>query len=225
MVQLFGVIAVYYILDQAEFKNNFTYLVVGSGFLMNSLVEYSVGDDIKNGKFSTHLMRPANIFGYYFVRALGTEFLENIIKVVLYAMIIVIAWPYFQQPSFANLLSFVLCIPIVYLIHTFVGLITGFIAFWINPYYGAANFVGNATSQLSGSVFKLDKLIPIQPLCSGLLYLPFAFTFYYPMQIFLGKENNPLWIIFAGVGWCLFLWILARYAYRAGLKKYEAVGL
>ena len=62
---------------------------------------------------------------------------------------------------------------------------------------------------------------------SILIYNPFAYTFYHPMQIYLGKYSQVeiLQTFVGGIMWCFVLFILARIIFKKGLKHNEAVGL
>ena len=56
---------------------------------------------------------------------------------------------------------------------------------------------------------------------------PFSFTFYHPVQIYLGKYDNfQTAIVFLGrIFWCAFLYFLAKFVFKMGLKRNESLGL
>jgi ABC-type uncharacterized transport system permease subunit len=62
---------------------------------------------------------------------------------------------------------------------------------------------------------------------SCLFYNPLAFTFYHPMQIYLGKYDTTqtIFVFLGGMAWCLILYFLAKIVFKMGLKRNESVGL
>ena len=57
--------------------------------------------------------------------------------------------------------------------------------------------------------------------------LPFMYTFFIPVQFFLGKINNQEAIkgLFIELFWCFVLYFIIKKVYKIGLKKYEGVGI
>ena len=55
----------------------------------------------------------------------------------------------------------------------------------------------------------------------------FAFTFYHPMQIYLGKYSilETIYVFGGGIVWCIILYYSAKWVFKMGLKRNEAVGL
>jgi ABC-type uncharacterized transport system permease subunit len=47
------------------------------------------------------------------------------------------------------------------------------------------------------------------------------------MQIYLGKYdfNQTLMVFAGGIAWCIVLYFLAKWVFKMGLKRNEAVGL
>jgi ABC-2 type transport system permease protein len=225
-VQLGATLLVYFILDKNSFNTNFTYLIVGTGFIFNSLAEYSIGDDIQKGKFSARLMQPTNVFGYYFFRCFGAELLENLAKIALYSIVLLLSWNYLKFPiNHLDFFFFGIGAIIAFIINTLLSFITGFVVFWLTTYHGMASLVGNIQGIMGGNTIPLDLLVKSFGVLAPVVFLPFAYPFYRPMQIFLGKDNSPILTILEGIIWCFILWIIARLVYRFGLKRNEAVGM
>jgi ABC-type uncharacterized transport system permease subunit len=76
---------------------------------------------------------------------------------------------------------------------------------------------------LAGSLVFLDT----NSFTKMFIFSPFAFTFYHPMQIYLGKYSNLeiFYVFLGGLAWCFILYFLAKLVFKMGLKKNEAVGL
>ena len=99
-----------------------------------------------------------------------------------------------------------------------------FSAFWLTRINGIILNFGFLLAIFSGRNFPLNLLIES---FSWNLFNPFAFTFYHPMQIYLGKYSQIeiIQTFVGGIIWCLVLFILARIVFKMGLKRNEAVGL
>ena len=126
-------------------------------------------------------------------------------------------------PTFWNFVCFMLLAILAYLINTMIGITVGLTAFWFTSFHGSASFFDNLKLLFSGKFFPLHALAIFQ----FSFFLPFAFTFYHPMQIYLGKYDNfqIFWVFAGGVFWCIFLYFLAKFVFKMGLKRNESVGL
>jgi ABC-2 type transport system permease protein len=229
IVMVVGTLTVWYISysNQSNFDTNFanifTYFIIGEAFIFSNAIQYDIGENIQDGRLTTKLLRPTNVFGFYICQAFGYQFFENISKLLLYLTIGFVFLRFLIFPSVSSVLMFGFFCIIAYLLNTFIGIITGLSAFWFTAFFGSANFVNSIKTVLSGNFFPLNAIKQL----IFLTFLPFAFTFYHPTQIYLGKYSNIeiLYTFLGGIAWCIVLWILARVIFKLGLKKNEAVGL
>jgi ABC-2 type transport system permease protein len=228
-VMVIGTLTVWYInyANQGNFDNNFsnifTYFVIGEAFIFSNAIQYDIGENIQDGKLTTKLLRPCNVFGFYVCQAFGYQFFENISKFILYFGIGLILSKFLLLPSTAGFILFIIFCILAYILNTLFGIITGLSAFWFTAFFGSANFVNSIKTVLSGSFFPLNAIGQL----TILAILPFAYTFFHPMQIYLGKYSTTeiIYTFLGGIAWCFVLWILARVIFKLGLKKNEAVGL
>ena len=116
--------------------------------------------------------------------------------------------------------------PCAFFINYIIGYIVGGSAFfWRDePTYSSFTRTHEAINNvLVGLIIPLDKLtfLPF------VVYLPQSWILHHPMQVYLGKYNQSqiLQTFLGGFIWCLVLWIAARFMFKFGLKKNEAVGL
>jgi ABC-type uncharacterized transport system permease subunit len=84
-------------------------------------------------------------------------------------------------------------------------------------------FVFDLLPFLSGSLIPFDA----NPYLNFLKYTPFSYYAYHPMQIYLGKYDTitTTQVFAGGLAWCFVLYFLAKFVFKAGLKRNEAVGL
>jgi ABC-2 type transport system permease protein len=75
-----------------------------------------------------------------------------------------------------------------------------------------------------GHLFPLDILPPA--IARVLHYTPFPYQLFFPVSIYVGKSAGRE--IYEGLliqfSWVVISYLLARFAWRQGIKKYSAVG-
>jgi ABC-2 type transport system permease protein len=224
-----GTLLVWYINSLASdnftqsFGQIFTYFIIGEAFIFNNSVQFDIGENIQDGKITNKLLLPISVFKFYTFQVFGFQLFENISKLLIYLIIGFIFSDFLILPSFLNGILFLLFLTIAFLINNFLGILVGLSAFWLTAFFGSAAFVDNTRLVLSGKFFPLNVLFFLR----FSLFLPFAFSFYHPMQIYLGKYNfqETLAVFSGGIIWCLVLYFLAKLVFKMGLKKNEAVGL
>ena len=228
VVLVLGALIVWYInfqnnLNSDGFKEIFTYFIIGESFIFSSAIQFDIGENIQDGKFTSRLLSPTNYIKRYIAFQFGYQLFENLSKMILYLLIAFIFYQYFILASIFNLLLFFVVAIMAYVINVFIGIIIGASAFFLTAFFGSAAFFDSLKLVLGGRLFPLNSLKALFPL----IFTPFAFTFYHPMQIYLGKYSalETVYVFGGGVAWCIILYYLAKWVFKMGLKKNEAVGL
>ena len=229
IVLVLGTLIVWYInysqsgVLSPDFKEIFTYFVIGEGFIFASTIQFDIGENIKDGKFSNKLLMPTNYLKYYFCYQFGYQLFENLSKLIVYLGLALALNQFLILPTILNFCGFLIAIVIAYLLNVAIGIIIGGSAFFLTAFFGSASLFDSLRLVFSGRLFPFDKLNILKPLA----FTPFAFTFYHPMQIYLGKYdfNQTLMVFAGGIAWCLALYFLAKWIFKMGLKRNEAVGL
>jgi ABC-2 type transport system permease protein len=201
-----------------------TYYVVGQIFLLQIDPHWSSSEDIQYGKFSSKLLKPTSIWGYYWIEDAAVNFFSNLVKLVIALAMFFLLNSYIQLPTnIGTILFFILSIIIGYFINLSLSLLFGFLAFYSINVHGILEFFTQVRIFSSGYLFPLN----IARFLGFLQFLPFALTYYFPMQIWLEKTdiNQNLLIISGGIAWLLILYLLTTVMYKFGLKRYESVGL
>jgi ABC-2 type transport system permease protein len=77
----------------------------------------------------------------------------------------------------------------------------------------------------SGAYFTL-ALLPASILKVA-MFMPFAYTFYVPTQIYLGKMSiSEGWSgLLVSIVWLFVLYVIIKIIWKRGLKKYDSVGI
>ncbi len=125
----------------------------------------------------------------------------------------------------SNFLTFV-----YFLTSLFLGLILAFefdffiglIAFWLIQVKSFKYMLQYIIFFFAGAVLPLD-LFP-QSLQSIAELLPFQYLVFFPIQIFLGKQEDPGQGFLIALSWIIGLYLFSRFVLIRGIRKYEAVG-
>jgi ABC-2 type transport system permease protein len=228
-VSLVFILLVWYVssingLDLFTFEYIFTYYVIGSLLSINNSVQFAVAEDIKLGGIVTRLLRPINPTLQWFIGNLGWSAFTIAIESFLVLLIGIIGFKFILLPaSMFHFLISILIFAIGYFCLVQINLIIGYLAFFVIDVWGILDMQIVLRWNLSGRAIPLDTLAIFIPL----LFLPYAFGFHHPMQVYLGNYDNSqtLFVLIGGLVWCIVLYYFAKLIFRLGLKKNESVGL
>jgi ABC-2 type transport system permease protein len=207
-----------------NFKEIFTYYIIGSLISISNGVHYNIGNRISSGKLSNIMISPSSAIMRCVVSDSGWHVFSNLINTILMVGIAIIGREYIFLPSEIPPIIFTFLAAIVgFIAQIYINLIFGMLAFWMTDAWGIFDLQGNITNILSGKLIPLSVL-PFNGLISA---LPFAYFYFLPIQIFMEKYsyNQIVQIFFIGLLWIFILHILTRVIWKRGLKKFEAVGL
>lgn len=179
--------------------------------------------DIRKGNLSAQLLRPLDPVHYFLVRILASRPLS----VILVGPPVVVASLLLGARYDLSLLSLVLTLTAVagaLLIEFFSQMLMGALTFWISQTLALAESWFWLRNFFSGWIIPID-LFPAGVIVA-LLYLPFRYTLSFPVEIILGRL--ALTQIGRGLliqyGWVLLFFMLYRWLWQCGLKRYSAVG-
>ncbi len=203
-----------------------TYLAIGYLFslISRNYVFNWLPDMIATGKITSWMMYPQKIFLLIFARATGQLLIANLVGLIAIPFILLLTWGNLLFPvSLFNFLIFVLFIFISVVIGIYWNIIISCVAFYTFEHQGSTQ-AGLTIARVASGFY-----VPFT-LLGNLAFLqwnPFAFTFYHPMQIYLGKYNFDQTVLVAtgGIFWCFTLYFLAKLVFKMGLKKNESVGM
>ena len=205
-----------------------TYLI-GVGLIANFIdtwVQYDLERDVQSGHLSVMLIRPVN---YFFAR-LSTNFAEKPIRVFVRVVVYLAIALIFRNKFIVNqnLISIFLCLLSI--------LFALFISFLVNFILGCAAFWTIRTRGIFGAFRPLFSIfsggygpLAFFPLWFQKIayFLPFAYTRYFPMLIYLRKISGGeiLKGFLVQSFWIAILCLISKYFWQKGLKRYEGVGI
>lgn len=187
----------------------------------------SVAEEIVSGRLNGYLVQPISHFWSHFVISLPPRlFVLAAAPVKLLVFVALFSQARFAAPQDpARWLFFAASLALAVLLFCVLDYLTGILAFW---FYRAAG-VRWAVNLLW--VFGSGAYIPLGLLPNwlgrALLFTPFPSLIYAPVAQLVGPESfdtRLLLILEQGV-WIAVLFGLVRLFYKAGIKRYEAVGI
>jgi len=231
LVSIAGVLIVWYANISSgsslyTFSFIFTYFVLGRVFfdITEALNVYALGSDIWDGGLNQRLLVTQNIWLYHAAKGFGQSIFNIIVEFLFIGVIAILGWQYLIFPDLAWQWIFFLVLVSLNILHNlYLQIILESLYFFFTNAWGFRNLINNFKLLTSGRIFPLDIL----PQISWFAFSPFAFVYFLPMQIYLGKTdfNQSVWIVFGSIFWLVVLFVVARVVYQKGLKKFEAVGL
>src|SRR5215510_2262134 len=178
---------------------------------------------IREGNLSMELMRPMHPIHSDIAFFAGWKFVVILLWLPLAAFLTWVFKPIFDV-TWMEVLVFFLAIWGAYLIRTMVLSLIGMITFWTTRVSAIFELYFGLELILSGRLVPLT-LMPawVQNLSN---YLPFKWTFYFPIEALVGSmSQQELWI---GVGtqilWITIGAVLLSFVWRAAIKQFSAVG-
>lgn len=204
-----------------------TYVLIGNLFMMltrNYIPQY-VARDINDGRLSVALVKPMHYIKYVFINEFGRAGLTTILSFV--TQLIVIA--FFLDKIIINsdplyLLLIIVMLMLALIIEMIIGFMIGMVAFWTEEADSTLSVMDRVKRFFSGGYFPLS-LLPIG-VATVASFLPFAYSFYVPAQLYLKKMTLTEGLIGLAVqvGWIVALSLMLSIIWKRGLKKYEATG-
>lgn len=203
---------------------------VGTGMISNitySWVANDLEDDVRTGNLSSIIIKPISYPLARIMSVMAEKPIDTLVRLVVY-----LAVAFFfsnkiilDKDPFSLFLVFV-SIVFAYLISHLISFCLGCLAFWTTSVKrGLSGLLRTFTNIFAGGYAPLT-FFPLwfQRVAK---FLPFGYTRYFPMLIYLRKIETAE--IFLGIGvqlvWVLFLYFLGRLLWRQGVKRYEGVGI
>ena len=187
--------------------------------------DWQIAADIKDGNISQFLLKPIDYLWYRLCLFLSGRMTYLAVAAVPLAIFILCLHNYFVlPPDWETLALFFVSIMLTALLQFFMSYTMAMLAFWVLE-VSTFIFILFAFEYIaSGHLFPLDILPPA--LARALHFTPFPYQLFFPVSIYMGKTTGAdlargLVIQFA---WVITTYLLARFAWKRGIRKYAAVG-
>ncbi len=205
-----------------------TYLI-GVGLITNiisSWVFNHIERDVQSGWLSNLLIKPASYpFSRLFL-SLSSKPVNLTIRTIIYLGLAM----FFRDKlvittSPQTIILVAISIFLAFIINYLLDFSTGCIAFWTTTTQGISAVLNTIKSIFSGAYAPLAFFPPWFQLVAR--FLPFAYTRYFPMLIYLKKVNTLEAIEGIGIQiiWIIVLYFVSRLVWTRGVRRYEGVGI
>lgn len=181
---------------------------------------------IKSGELTTVILRPLNIFKFWFSKDLADKLLNIFFTVIeVFLVIKILDIPFYLPRQPLTYLLFFLIIILATFLYFFVSFFISTMTFWTDDTWATRWLFGIVFLEfLAGTYFPLD-ILPKS--LTKLIYLtPFPYIVYFPIKIWNEQVFglDALKVIGICLGWLFIFYLLSLNTWRRGAKNYGAYG-
>ncbi len=200
-------------------------MFISRGFSSMPGMTRDVSAEIKDGLLNKYLVKPLSYFWYQVTYRLAHKVVFWLVAAVTFPPIFWYLRGYFTHPpTLLEWGAFLVSLVIAFWIGMLFSFLVGLLAFWFLEISTFLFVIMTIEFFLSGQMIPLN-LLPanLQPF---LTYMPFGYEGYWPCMILLGKipADRMGTLLGVGLGWLALFYLLSLWAWKAGLKRYSAVG-
>ncbi len=184
-----------------------------------------IGDEIREGVLSNHLLKPQHIWLQYITRWLAAKMSTLLILFPFYLIIGIAVHLFIPSIDFLPLILIGIPLAFVaYLLSLLIDLAFAWLAFWVDTLWWVQHLKNFLFGIFAGASIPLD-FFP-ENLRKIANFLPFRFLYYVPIQYSLQRSSlsnlpQDLLVMFS---WFIVIYIVALILWKRGIKKYDAFG-
>lgn len=187
--------------------------------------DWQIAADIKDGNINQFLLKPIDYMAYRLCLFFSGRLIYTVVALLPVGLFVFFQREYFVAPASAGLFALFLgSMCMTALLQFFMSYTMAMLAFWVLE-VSTFIFILFAFEYVAGGhLFPIDILPPV--VAEILKFTPFPYQLYFPVSVYLGRvEGAELWRGLAIQGfWTVFFFVLARWVFSRGLRKYTAVG-
>jgi ABC-2 type transport system permease protein len=187
--------------------------------------DWQIAADIREGTVSQFLLKPIDYLYYRFCLFISGRLIYTVTALVPVAVFILWLRDYVVWPADAVTLGcFAVSVVLTGLLQFLISFTMALLAFWVLE-VSTFIFIVFAFEYLAGGhLFPLDILPPA--LAQVLSFTPFPYQMYFPVSIYLGRTTgSAVWQgLLVQAFWVVASYVLARWVWRRGIRRYAAFG-
>jgi ABC-2 type transport system permease protein len=203
------------------------YLVVTIVDALTAVTEddWQIAADIKDGNISQFLLKPIDYLTYRLCLYGAGRLIFTVCAFVPVTLFILSLRKYFVPPiDFATVGWFALSLVLTALLQFLISYTMALLAFWVLEVSTFIFILFSFEYVAGGHLFPLDILPPA--LVTALNFTPFPYQLFFPVNIYLGRMTDDAlyWGLFIQAAWVAAMYLVARFVWSRGIRKYSAVG-
>ncbi len=187
--------------------------------------DWQIAADIREGRISQFLLKPLDYLTYRLCLFAAGRCVYTLTALLPAGVFLAIQHEYLVPAANAGVVgAFLLATALAALLQFLMSYTMALLAFWVLE-ISTFIFIVFALEYLAGGhLFPLD-ILPA-PLAAALNFTPFPYQMYFPVSIYLGRVSGPaLWQGLAiQTVWVATAFLLARFVWRRGVRRYSAYG-
>lgn len=193
--------------------------------LIQAGFEYEIAEDIKEGGLNKYLVKPINYILMRMFMFIGQKMVYFAVTTILiFAVLYLVSTYWGVQTNLQLIVLFLLSLFISIVLNFILFMAISLISFWlaeISYFFEAPRIFAVI---LSGGLFPLE--IFEDSIIRFVNYLPFKYTVNFSVNIITGKMSVPeiLQGLITQIIWIVMIGFLVKRIWRAGMKKYNAIG-
>jgi ABC-2 type transport system permease protein len=187
--------------------------------------DWQIAADIKDGNISQFLLKPIDYLWYRLCLFCSGRVAYMAVAAIPLTLFILYLRRYFVFPADGlTLACFLVSVVLTALLQFFTSYAMAMLAFWVLE-VSTFIFILFAFEYIaSGHLFPLD-ILPAG-LQKVLFLTPFPYQLYFPISVYMGKISGAELArgLLVQASWVIAAFLIARFAWARGIKKYSAVG-
>lgn len=197
------------------------------GSLTKSQVVEWLGKDIKDGLMSNRLLKPYNIWTGILMNELASKFNRLFIVIPIYVILFFVAYINHVMFSFSisGFFIMLLIITLGFALQFIMDKALVSLAFWLDEIWFLSHAKDIIFGIFGGILFPFDFLPNNLRIVFELL--PFKYFYYTPISYLLGRRGSIEDIAYDLSGiflWGILFYIIGKFSWRGGVKRYGAFG-
>lgn len=189
--------------------------------IIGTNINHELNKQVLSGDLNRFLVQPVGHFAFHFAIQCARSFTQIGYLIIPMLILLIVFKNNFTLPNTSQFILFALSLSFGLVINFCVYYCFGMMSVW----YGRTTAISSSLSRLfDGSLFPISFLPSFLQSISS--FLPFQFVFYFPLRIFIGKDETEL--VFQGIlsqlFWIVVLGGVIHLIWRKGVKSYGAFG-
>ena len=203
------------------------YLLVTIVDMLTAVAEddWQIAADIRDGNINHFLLKPIDYLAYRLCLFCANRLIYTAVAIVPVAIFILAQRQYLVlPPDWATFGWFLLSTCLTGLLQFLMSFSMALLAFWVLE-ISTFIFILFAFEYIAGGhLFPLD-ILPAW-LAQVLACTPFPYQLFFPVSIYLGRTTgSAIWQgLLIQVGWVLAFYLIARWMWARGVRRYSAFG-
>ena len=187
--------------------------------------DWQIAADIREGNINQFILKPIDYLTYRLCLFSANRIIYTAVASVPVVLFIFVQRKYFVLPPDSLTFGcFMVSVVLTGLLQFLMSYTMALLAFWVLE-VSTFIFILFAFEQLAGGhLFPLD-ILP-HWLAQILNFTPFPYQLFFPVSVYLGRTTGAeMWRgLLIQVFWVLSFYVIARWAWSRGIRKYTAVG-